>query len=129
MVRAIRGAITVKENESSEIYAATAELLAEMINQNAVAREDLISIIFTLTPDLNACFPAKQARKIGYDNVPLMCMSEIGVEGALEKCIRILIHTNSDKTLDEIKHIYLKGASVLRPDLTKTKIWHLEGNF
>ena len=122
MVRAIRGAITVKKNESSEIYTATEELLAEMMVQNSIVKDDLISMIFTLTPDLNACFPARQAREMGYDNVPLMCMSEIDVKGSLEKCIRILIYTNSDKSLDEIKHIYLKGAAVLRPDLSNTKI-------
>ena len=119
MVRAIRGAITVNENEDSQIFAATEELLSEIMKQNSINKDDLISMIFTLTPDLNACFPARAARNIGFDNVPLMCMSEIDVKGALEKCIRILIHTNSDKSLDEIKHIYLKGATVLRPDLSK----------
>ena len=119
MVRAIRGAITVKENESSEIYTATEELLSEIIRQNNIDKDSFISIIFTVTPDLNACFPARQAREMGLDNVPLMCMSEIAVAGALEKCIRILVHINSDKTLDEIKHIYLGGAAALRPDIAQ----------
>lgn len=117
MVRAIRGAITVENNEKDEILSATAELLKELLEKNQVDRESLIEMIFTLTPDLDAVFPAVAARKLGITNVPLMCMSEIPVAGALQKCVRILIHINTDKSLDKIKHIYLKGAKVLRPDL------------
>ena len=79
----------------------------------------MVKIIFTLTPDLNAVFPAVAARNMGITNVPLMCMSEIPVEGALKKCVRILLDFNTQKTLDDIRHIYLKGAKVLRPDLIK----------
>ncbi len=117
MVRAIRGAITVENNDKAEILKATTELLKAMLEKNEVDKESLVEIIFTLTPDLNAVFPAVAARELGITNVPLMCMSEIPVEGALKKCVRILLQMNTDKKLDEIKHIYLKGARSLRPDL------------
>lgn len=116
-VRAVRGAITVENNNREEILSATAELLKEMLDKNNIAKSSLIQIIFTLTPDLNAVFPAVAARELGITNVPLMCMNEIPVEGALQKCVRILLNFNTQKTLDDIKHVYLKGAKVLRPDL------------
>ncbi len=119
MVRAIRGAITVDNNDKEEIFEATEILLKKMIEENQLIHEDLVSMIFTLTPDLNACFPAAAARKMGFDDVPLMCMSEIPVEGALKKCVRILVNTNTDKSLKEIKHIYLREAVSLRRDLAK----------
>ena len=119
MVRAIRGAITVENNDRAEILNATDELLREIFSANEINREDLIQIIFTLTPDLNAVFPAVAAREMGITNVPLMCMSEIPVEGALKKCVSVLVEMNSDKKLDEITHVYMKGAKVLRPDLVK----------
>ena len=79
----------------------------------------MVSMIFTLTPDLDAVFPAKAARLMGITDVPLMCMSEIPVKGALEKCVRVLIYLNTDKKKEEINHVYLKGAVKLRPDLVK----------
>lgn len=119
MVRAVRGAITVENNSKEEILEATEELLKQIILENEIEHDNLIQIIFTLTPDLNAVFPAVAARKMGITNVPLMCMSEIPVEGALKKCVRILLEMNCDKELDDIKHVYLKGAKTLRPDLVK----------
>ncbi|MDY3928171.1 MAG: chorismate mutase [Clostridia bacterium] len=119
MVRAIRGAITVDNNDKNEIFDATKILLNKMIEENDLVHEDLISMVFTLTPDLNACFPAARAREMGFTDVPLMCMSEIPVEGALEKCVRILINTNTDKSLKEINHVYLREAVKLRRDLAK----------
>jgi len=121
MVRAIRGAITVENNTREEILEATAELLKEIFDKNDIDRESLIEMIFTLTPDLNAVFPAVAARHMGITNVPLMCMSEIPVEGALKKCVRVLLQMNTDKKLDDINHVYLKGATVLRPDLVQKK--------
>ncbi len=117
MVRAIRGAITVKNNDKDEILQATKELLEKIISENNVAKEDMVDIIFTLTPDLNAVFPARAAREIGFSDVPLMCMSEIPIDGALEKCIRIMLTINTDKSQKEIRHIYLRDAVALRPDL------------
>ncbi len=119
MVRAFRGAITVAENDKDEILRATAELYDKMVAENGLDKEDFVCIFFSLTPDLDKVFPARAVREKGVTNVPLMCMAEIPVEGALEKCVRILILSNSDKSLDQIKHIYLKDAVNLRPDLVK----------
>lgn len=119
MVRAVRGAITVENNDADEILAATERMLKKIFETNDFKREDMISMLFSLTPDLNAVFPARAARNMGIVNVPLMCMSELPIEGALEKCVRVLIQFNTDKTLDEINHVYLERATLLRPDLVK----------
>lgn len=117
--RAVRGAITVSENTADEIINETRLLLDEVAKRNQIVEDDIVSVIFTVTKDLNAAFPAVAARRIGWTNTPLMCMNEIDVPGSLEKCIRVLIHINTDKGKDQIKHVYLKGASILRPDLNK----------
>lgn len=117
LVRAIRGAITVPENTKEAILEGTRELLLKIINRNNIKKEDLISMIFTMTSDLNAVFPAVAAREIGLTDVPLMCSNEIEVPGSLKNCIRVLVHLNTDKENSDIDHVYLKGARVLRPDL------------
>ena len=119
MTRAVRGAITVVHNDKEEILAAAGELLERIICENQIDKEDMVSIIFTLTPDLDAVFPAAAARQMGITDVPLMCMSEIPVAGALERCVRILLEFNTDKKLCDIRHIYLRDAVKLRPDLAK----------
>jgi len=118
-VRAIRGAITIPENTRESILEGTRELLTEIINRNAINPSDLISLIFTLTTDLNAAFPAVAARDIGLVDVPLMCASELEVPGSLSRCVRILAHLNCEKANSELNHVYLRGATVLRPDLVK----------
>lgn len=115
--RALRGAITVDNNSREDILEGTALLLKEIISKNDITQEDMVSIVFTLTADLNAVFPAVAAREAGLTEVPLMCMQEIPVQGALQKCVRILLHFNTDKKNSELKHIYLRGATVLRPDI------------
>ena len=115
--RGVRGAITVEENERDEILRKTRRLLAWMINANGIRKEDVASVIFTATPDLNVAFPAAAARQIGWSGVPLLCTHEMGVPGALPRCIRILIHWNTGKTQEEVAHVYLEGAASLRPDL------------
>lgn len=117
MVRAVRGAITVEKNDAYEILQNTKELLEEIVKANDLNLDDMVSVIFTVTQDLNAGFPAVAARQIGWTSIPLMCMKEIDVLGSLAKCVRVLLHFNTDKKLDEIKHVYLRGAKVLRPDL------------
>lgn len=119
MVRAIRGAITVENNNETDILTATRELLNSIIKENNISKDDVISIIFTATRDLDAVYPAVAARQIGFTDVALMCTNEMYVPGSLEKCIRVMMHVNSDKKNNELKHIYLKGAKILRPDIAK----------
>ncbi|MCX7709611.1 MAG: chorismate mutase [Clostridia bacterium] len=121
LVRAARGAITVESNDANEIIQETKVLLSAILEENQLKIDEMISVIFTMTNDLNAAFPAVAARQIGWTSIPLMCMKEIEVPGSLEKCIRVLVQFNSEKGLDEIKHVYLKGAKVLRPDLSSGK--------
>lgn len=118
MVRGVRGAITVTENTVEAICSATTELLLEVIGQNNLIKESIVSIMFTTSPDLNAAFPATAAREMGWLQVPMMCAQEIAVPEALAKCVRVLITVNTDKSQSEIQHVYLRGAKALRPDLT-----------
>ncbi|MDK2835374.1 MAG: chorismate mutase [Thermosediminibacterales bacterium] len=117
MVRGIRGAITVKANSESEIINATKKLLMEMLKTNELIYDDIVSIFFSATNDLNKAFPAKAARMLGLKLVPLFCCQEMNVEGSLKRCIRVLIHVNTDKKPDQIRHVYLEEAKNLRPDL------------
>lgn len=117
VLRGIRGAITVERNLPEDIHFATWELLETIIKENNINTEDIASIIFTLTQDLNAGFPAFVARTKGFKYVPLLCATEINVPGSLARCIRILVHINTRKSQQEIKHIYLRGAVKLREDL------------
>jgi chorismate mutase len=116
VVRAIRGAISVSENSSEAILESTTELLTEVIDRNGLATDDLISIIFTVTPDLTAEFPAVAAREAGLTSIPLLCASEIPVPGSLGKCIRLMLHCTAPRER-EIHHVYLRDARTLRPDL------------
>jgi len=119
VVRGIRGAITVKENTTQEIFEATAELLRNIVEANGIKTEDIASVFLTTTPDLNADFPATAAREMGWSLVPLLCAREIDVPGSMPRLIRVLMHVNTCKKQDEIKHLYLGEAAVLRPDLMK----------
>jgi chorismate mutase len=112
---ALRGANTVTENSAQAILAATDELMREILRRNALGAEDLVSCIFTLTPDLDAEFPAVAARQMGLSGVPLLCAREIPVPGALPQVIRVLIHAYMDRTAE---HVYLGEAAKLRLDLT-----------
>tara|TARA_B100001245_G_scaffold217228_1_gene185556 strand:+ start:109 stop:480 length:372 start_codon:yes stop_codon:yes gene_type:complete len=113
-VRAIRGATTSPSNSSEEILAATAEMLDLIIKENSLKVDDIISAFFTTTQDLNAEFPPVAARKIGWVNVALMCSHEMKVPGALPKCIRVMVHVNTDKNPTDIVNIYLRDAVNLR---------------
>lgn len=116
--RGIRGATTVEDNTAEAILTATRELLELIIEANGLKVEDVASAIFTTTPDLTAAFPARAARELGWQGVALLCSHEMGVPRALEKCIRVLIHWNTEKIAAEIQHVYLKGAQALRLDRT-----------
>jgi len=116
-LRGIRGATTAAANGVAEILEATRELLIKLQEANRFVVEDIASAIFTVTPDLDAAFPAQAARDLGWSNVPLLCASEIPVPGGLPSCIRVLVHVHTHLRQDEIHHLYLRGASILRPDL------------
>ena len=117
LVRALRGATTVATNDAEEIATATRELLTGMLVSNDVDVEDVISVLFTTSPDLTATFPATAARGIGFETVPLMCASEIDVPGAKQFCIRVMMHVYSSRARTEIRHVYLRDAQNLRDDL------------
>ena len=121
--RGIRGAVTVKHNNAEEILEATRTLLQTIIEKNSLSggniTQDLVSVIFTATEDLDAVYPAVAAREMGWTNVPLLCMQEMEVAGSLRHCIRVLIHWNTARDQSEMQHIYLGGARALRPDLTE----------
>ena len=114
--RGIRGATTVEQNDREEILAATKELLQLLIAKNDLRKEDVASAIFSMTDDLDADFPALAARDLGWTEVALMCMREIPVPNSLRKCIRILLHVNTERSASEIQHVYIRGAVVLRPN-------------
>ena len=118
-VRAFRGATQLKGDDSAEMEDAVCELLNEIFEVNQIAREDLISILFTSTPDWNSEFPAKTARSLELGSVPLICAVEVNVAGALERTIRVMIHAHSELTLDQARHIYRRGAEVLRRDIAQ----------
>ncbi|HEY8649225.1 MAG TPA: chorismate mutase [Candidatus Limnocylindria bacterium] len=113
--RGIRGATTVAANDRLEILARTRELLETMVRLNGLRSEDIASVWFTVTDDLDAEFPAFAARELGWSDVPLMCGREIPVAGALPRCIRVLITWNTAKGQSEIRHAFLHGARALRP--------------
>jgi chorismate mutase len=116
LCRGIRGATTVDSNTPEAILNATAELLTAMVKANSIRSEDVASAIFTTTSDLNAEFPALAARRLGWNDVALLCGHEMAVPGSLAMCLRILLHVNTDKRADQIVHVYLRGAQALRPD-------------
>lgn len=116
-VRGIRGAITVAENTAPAIEAAVRELLTEISVQNDLDLDNVACVFFTATPDLNAAFPAAAARRMGWQRVPLLCAVEMAVPDALPRCIRVLVMVNTDRSQAEVKHVYLREARSLRPDL------------
>jgi chorismate mutase len=119
-LRGIRGAITVDHDDAAAIVEATKRLLTAMTERNDVALDDIASVLFSLTPDLRAVFPALGAREMGWTYVPMLHFCEIDVPGSLPRVIRVLMHVNTTRALDEIDHVYLDGAVVLRPDLTRS---------
>jgi len=117
MVRGIRGATTVSEDTAAAILEATEELVREIVASNTFEAEDVASALFTVTPDLRAEFPAAAARRMGWTMVPLLNFTEIGVPGRLQRCIRVLIHVNTERSQRDMVHVYLREAVSLRPDL------------
>jgi chorismate mutase len=117
MVRGLRGASTCDENTPEQINEVTQELLVEMLERNGVSHDDVISVLFTTTPDLTASFPATAARGVGFGDVPLLCASEIAVPGSMPLTVRVLMHAYTERAREELRHVYLRRATSLRDDL------------
>lgn len=118
-VRAIRGATRITSDTAAEVDVATVEMVGQMLTRNNVSHDDLVSIFFTCTPDIHSRFPAASARELGLGDVPLICAVELDIEDSLPLTIRALITFHSDLRLDQIQHVYLRGAEVLRKDIAQ----------
>ena len=116
-VRAVRGAIQVDADERDQVLEATTELLTTVLERNGLTPDDLISVVFTATPDLHSEFPAYAARQMGITDVPLLCAAEIDVPGAMPRVLRLLAHVETELTRHDVRHVYLRGAAQLRTDL------------
>ncbi len=115
-IRGIRGATVAQADTPAAIRAATRELLQALVEANELALDDIASVIFTVTGDLTAEAPARAARELGWEAAAMLCMPEMAVAGGLARCIRVLVHWNTDRRPDEIRHVYLHAAAQLRPD-------------
>ena len=118
-VRAIRGAVQVEADDREAILEGTAELVSEVMARNDLVPDDVISVLFTVTPDLTTEFPALAARKIGFHDVPLLCATEIPVPGALPRVVRLMMHVETGRPRGEVQHVYLRGAAALRLDIAQ----------
>jgi chorismate mutase len=118
-VRAIRGATCLQHDDAAEMAEAVTELLSELMARNSISSDDLISVLFTATPDLHSAFPAAAARGVGLADVPLICAQEIDVAGAMEKVVRVMVQVQTSIPRSDIKHVYLRGAEALRQDIAQ----------
>ena len=118
-VRAIRGAVQVDADDRDVILEGTAELVTAVMTRNDLTPDDVISVLFTVTPDLTAEFPALAARKLGFHAVPLMCSTEIPVRNAMSRGVRLMAHVETDRPRAQIQHVYLRGAAALRLDIAQ----------
>ncbi len=116
-MRALRGATTITADTEAEVLAATTEMLQALFDRNELSSDDVISVLFTATPDIASVAPAVAARSLGLVDVPLICTQEMAVDGGLNLCIRLLMHIESDQPRSELRHVFLNGAKALRPDL------------
>jgi len=116
-LQGLRGATTAARNDAGDIVGATSELLTELLERNDLTPRDVVSIVFTATPDLNAAFPATAARSVGLEQIPVLSATELDVPGAVGRCIRILMHVYPARPDDELRPVYLHGAAGLRSDL------------
>ena len=118
-VRAIRGAIQVDADKREAILDGTAELVKQVMRRNKLSTDEVISVIFSATPDLTAEFPALAARALGFEEVPLLCCTEIGVPGAMQRVVRLMMHVETSLERSDIQHVYLRGAAALRLDIAQ----------
>jgi chorismate mutase len=116
-VRALRGATTLDVDTADQVRARTIGLLQEMVDRNEIQHDDVISVLFTATDDIHSMFPATAARDIGFGDVPLICARELDIVGATPRCIRVLMHLTTEHAREDLRHVYLEGASGLRDDL------------
>jgi chorismate mutase len=121
-MRAVRGAITVERDAAEQVIAATRELLTALAERNSITPERVVSAIFTVTPDITSEFPARAARELGWVEVPLLCAMEIATPGGLARCIRVLLHVETELPRSALRHVYLRGARALRPDLDDDRV-------
>jgi chorismate mutase len=118
-LRGVRGATRLSADDPAEMTEAVVELLTAVLERNGLTTDDVVSVVLTSTPDLRCAFPAAAAREAGFGEVPLLCAQEIDVAGALERVVRVLAHVETDRPRDEVQHIYLRGAEVLRRDIAQ----------
>lgn len=118
-VRAIRGATQLDADERDHLLASVDELISALLEQNSLSHDDLISMLFTATPDLHSEFPALAARQLGIGDVPLLCTQELDVAGAMPRVIRVMVHAETDLSKTDVRHVYLRGAAALRRDLAQ----------
>lgn len=118
-VRAVRGAIQIEQDDRQQVLDATTELLTAVLERNDLVPDDLISVVFTATPDVRSEFPAYAARQMGITDVPLLCAAEIDVPGAMPRVLRLLAHVETGMGRREVRHVYLRGAAALRTDLPR----------
>ena len=118
-VRAIRGAVQVDANERAAVLEGTSELVTEVMSRNRLIPADVISVVFTATQDLNAEFPALAARKLGFQDVPLLCAIEMDVPGSMPRVVRLMMHVETEQPRAAVQHVYLRGASALRLDIAQ----------
>jgi chorismate mutase len=117
MVRGLRGATTLEADTVEQVTERSQELMRQIMARNDLCEDDIVSVLFTATADVNSAFPATAIREIGFGAVPLLCAAEIAVPGSMPLCIRVLLHVHTTKTKEEIHHVYLHGAQGLRDDL------------
>jgi len=115
----IRGAASVEANDSNAIIRATRELLERIVTANDLRVEEVAGVLFTATPDLDATYPARAAHEMGWVSTPLLCLQEMAVAGSLPRCVRVLVLWNTTRCSEQIQHVYLGEARVLRPDLAR----------
>ena len=119
VIRALRGATQLTADDPVEMTEAVVELVTAILERNALSTDDLISVIFTSTPDLTSAFPAAAARTLGIGDVPLLCAQELDIDGALPRVVRVMAHATLDRPRSEVVHVYLRGAEALRLDLAQ----------
>lgn len=117
VLRAVRGATTVERDEREHVLERTRELVLEILERNGLTEDDLVSLVFTATADLTSAFPAEAAREAGITHVPLLCAQELEVQGAIARCVRVLVHAHTTRSRDALRHVYLHDARQLRTDL------------